>query len=190
MRHLSPGNKMSTRSQKGLSFETLPTRIKDKCGRVIEVRAYEAADYESLKAMYDTFEPKGLEAGLPPGDDQAGLRWLQHVTSGLFNILALYKGSVIGHCAIDLCHAPSCPEYLIFVQKSFRDHGIGTRLSEVMKEVAKETGCEKVWLTVRTADTRAINVFKKVGFEFCGGIEIERDMELDLKQAKVSCSLS
>jgi RimJ/RimL family protein N-acetyltransferase len=179
---------MSTGLQKGLSFETLPTRIKDKCGRVIEVRAYEAADYESLKAMYDAFEPKGLEAGLPPTDDQARLGWLQHVTSGFFNLLALHKGRVIGHCAVDLCRARSCPEYLIFVQKSFRDHGIGTALSEVMKEVAKEAGCEKVWLTVRTANTRAINVFKKVGFKFCGGIEIERVMELDLKLAKVSCN--
>ncbi len=181
---------MTTDSQKGLSFETLPTRIKDKCGRVIEVRAYEAADYEGLKAMYDTFEPKGLEAGLPPEDDQARVRWLQHVTSSLFNLLALHKGRVIGHCAIDLGRAPSCPEYLIFIQESFRDHGIGTRLSEVMKEVTKEAGCEKVWLTVRTANTCAINVFKKVGFEFCGGIEIERDMELNLKRAKVSSSLS
>jgi ribosomal protein S18 acetylase RimI-like enzyme len=54
----------------------------------------------------------------------------------------------------------------------------------VVKGVAQEAGCEKVVLTVRTANTRAIKVFKKVGFAFTTGIEVERDMELELKPTK------
>lgn len=180
-------DEMNCAGQKGLRFEGLPTQIKDRRGRLILVRAYEAQDFEGLKEMYDTFEPKGLESGLPPPDDQARLRWLNCVVSDLFNVLAVYKGLVIGHIALDLSCAPSCPEYLIFIKKGFRNCGIGTALSMVMKEVAKEAGCEKVVLTVRTANTRAVKLFKKVGFVFTDGIEVERDMELNLKQAKTSC---
>jgi ribosomal protein S18 acetylase RimI-like enzyme len=53
-----------------------------------------------------------------------------------------------------------------------------------MKKVAKEAGCEKVVLTVRTANRRAIKVFEKVGFGFCSGIDACRDMELQVKSAK------
>jgi RimJ/RimL family protein N-acetyltransferase len=179
-------DEMNCAGQKRSRFESLPTQIKDRRGRLILVRAYEAPDFEGLKEMYDTFEPKGLESGLPPPDDQARLTWLNYVVSDLFNVLAVYKGRVIGHSALDLSCAPSCPEYLIFIQKGFRNCGIGTTLSMVMKEVAKDAGCEKVVLTVRTANTRAVRVFKRVGFVFTDGIEVERDMELNLKQAKTS----
>ena len=175
---------MSRVGQKRLSFRSLPTQITDRRARLIQVRAYEASDLEGLKEMYDSFEPKGLESGLPPPDDQARLKWLNYVVSTLFNVLAIYKGRVIAHSALDLSCTPSCPEYLIFIRKGFRNCGIGTAVTTVMKEVAQEAGCEKVVLTVRTANTRAIKVFKKVGFAFTTGIEVERDMELELKPTK------
>ena len=179
-------DEMSHAGQKRLKFESLPAQFKDRQGRLIKFRAYEATDFEGLKEMYDTFEPKGLESGLPPLDDQARLRWLNCVISELFNVLAVYKGQVIGHSALDLACAPSCPEYLIFIKKEFRNCGIGTAFSLVMKSVSKEAGCEKVVLTVRTANTRAVKVFKKVGFVFTDEIEVERDMELNLKEDKTS----
>ena len=170
--------------QKELAFGCLPLLIEDKRGRLIQIRAYENGDFEALREMYDTFEPKGLESGLPPPDNQARLKWLSYVVSTLFNVLAIYNGRVIAHSALDLACTPSCPEYLIFTRKGFRNCGIGTAVSMVVKEVAQEAGCEKVVLTVRTANTRAIKVFKKVGFAFTTGIEVERDMELELKPTK------
>ncbi|MBW1744305.1 MAG: GNAT family N-acetyltransferase [Deltaproteobacteria bacterium] len=175
---------MSGTGKRELAFRSLPTQIRDKRGRLYQVRAYEAGDFEDLKEMYDSFEPKGMECGLPPPDDQVRLKWLGYVTSELFNVLATHKNKVVGHCALDLSCSPRCPEYLIFIRKGFRDRGIGTALSEVMKELADEAGCEKVVLTVRTANRRAIKVFERGGFVFCGGIEAERDMELPLKPRK------
>lgn len=175
---------MSRTGQKRLSFRSLPTQITDRHARLLQVRAYEASDFGGLKEMYDSFEPKGLESGLPLPDDQARLKWLNYVVSSLFNVLAIYNGRVVAHSALDLSCMPSCPEYLIFIRKGFRNCGIGTAVTTVMKEVAQEAGCEKVVLTVRTANTRAIKVFKKVGFAFTTGIEVERDMELGLKPTK------
>ena len=167
-----------------MAFQCLPTQIRDKQGRLYQVRAYEASDFEDLKEMYDAFEPKGAECGLPPPNDRVRLKWLHHVVTDLFSVLAVHKHRVVGHCALDLSCSPSCPEYLIFIRQGFRDRGIGTALSGVMKQLAKEAGCEKVILTVRTANTRAIKVFEKTGFVFCGKIEAERDMELHMKRRK------
>jgi GNAT superfamily N-acetyltransferase len=177
---------LSGTGQKGLAFRCLPVHIEDKRRRRMEIRAYEAVDFEALQAMYDTFEPKGLECGLPPPNDQVRLRWLRYVVSELFNVLALHKGVVVGHCALDLTCGSLCPEYLIFIQKGFRNIGIGTALLSVIKKVAEEAGCEKIVLTVRTANRRAIKVFEKAGFAFCNGIEPCRDMELKVKPGKTS----
>lgn len=177
---------MGTAGRKQWLFRTLPTQIHDKRRRLIHVRAYEDKDFVGLKGMYDTFEPKGLESGLPPPNDQVRLKWLNYLISDLFNILATYKGQIIGHIALDLSCTPSCPEYLIFICKGFRNCGIGTGLSILMKAVAEESGCEKVVVTVRTANTRAIRVFEKVGFVFCGEIERDREMELHLRPRKTT----
>ncbi|MDY6950538.1 MAG: GNAT family N-acetyltransferase [Thermodesulfobacteriota bacterium] len=154
--------------------------MKDKGGRSVHVRAYEASDFEALRKMYDDYDPKGLECGLPPPDDQVRLRWLNHMVSELFNVLALYRGRVIGHAALAFSDSCLCPEYLVFIQKGFRDSGIGTVLSQTMKKVAEEAGCEKILLTVRTANRRAIRVFERVGFGFLDGIQPCRDMALEL----------
>jgi RimJ/RimL family protein N-acetyltransferase len=166
-----------------LAFQCLPVQIKDTSGRPIKIRAYKASDFEALREMYDSFDPKGLECGLPPSNDQVRLKWLNYVVSELFNVMAIHQGHVIGHSGLDLRCSPLCPEFFIFIQEGFRNLGIGTALSGVMKKVAEEAGCEKVVLTVRTANRRAIKVFEKVGFGFCSGIDACRDMELQVKSA-------
>jgi RimJ/RimL family protein N-acetyltransferase len=158
--------------------------MKDTRGRVIKIRAYEDSDYKDLKEMYNNFEPKGLEAGLPPPDHKTRHEWIDQMVSSFLNILALHRGRVIGHAALDIPDVHACPEYLIFIEKGFRCCGIGTRLSEIMKDVARDTGCKKVWVTVRTANTIAIRVFKKVGFEFVGHIDIQREMEMIIRRSK------
>lgn len=188
MTELGVLDEMGPAEQNRLRHKCLPTQFHDRRGRLIEMRVYEISDFESLKEMYDTFEPMGLECGLPPYDDQTRLRWLNDLASDLFNVLAVYEGRVIGHSATDLSITSSCPEHLIFIRKGFRNCGIGTALSALMKEVAQEAGCKKVVLTVRTANTRAIRVFKKVGFVFTDGIQAERNMELDLRRTKTSCT--
>ncbi|MCP4666984.1 MAG: GNAT family N-acetyltransferase [Deltaproteobacteria bacterium] len=155
--------------------------MKDEQGRIIEIRPYKDADYENLRKMYDDFEPKGLEAGLPPPDKNTRHKWIGQMVSCLCNVLALHRGRVIGHAALDISHVHDFSEYLIFIKQGFRDCGIGTRLSEIMKEAARDAGCRKIWLTVRTGNTCAIRVFKKVKFEFTGDIGVEREMELIIK---------
>ena len=166
------------------SCKILPSQIRDRQGRLIKIRAYTDSDYKGLKEMYDNFEPKGLEAGLPPPDDKTRHEWIDQMVTSFFNVLAFHKARVIGHAALDLKDLHACPEYLIFIKKAFRHLEIGTRLSEIMKQLARDAGCKRVWLTVRTGNTIAIRVFKKVGFEFVGDIDIQREMELVIKKSR------
>jgi GNAT superfamily N-acetyltransferase len=159
-----------------------PVQMRDGQGRLIKIRAYEKKDYQNLKAMYDGFDPKGLEAGLPPIDEKIRREWIDKLVSSFFNVLALHRGRVIGHATLALSDVNACPEFLIFIKKKFRYCGIGTRLSEIMKGVARDAGCEKVWLTVRTGNAIAVKVFKKVGFDFVGSIDIQREMEFVIRQ--------
>ena len=58
--------------------------MKDTKGRLIKIRAYEDSDYKGLKELYDSFEEKGLEAGLPPVDKKIRHAWIDHMVSSLF----------------------------------------------------------------------------------------------------------
>ncbi|MBW1730672.1 MAG: GNAT family N-acetyltransferase [Deltaproteobacteria bacterium] len=164
------------------SRTSFPIRFKDKKGRSIVIRPYERTDHDKLQEMYDYFEPKGLEAGLPPPEDNVRHHWLQTVTSSFFNLIALHRDQVVGHAALDLWDPSLCPEYLIFILQGFRNCGLGTAMSEIMRDMAQDSGCKKIWLTVRSANTCAIRVFKKVRFRFRGGIDIDREMELIIRQ--------
>lgn len=161
-----------------------PDCMTDSLGRIIIFRAYEESHYEGVKEMYDLFEPKGLEAGLPPANDEIRRKWIDMMLSSFFNIVAIHKDFVIGHAALDTLFEKSSPEYLIFIKKEFRHCGIGTRLSEIIKKMAKNVGCKRVWVNVRMGNAIAIKVFKKVGFRFVGGIDIQREMELSIELPK------
>ncbi len=166
------------------SSKALPSQMKDVRDRFIEIRAYVNSDHKDLKEMYDGFEHKGLEAGLPPPNKNTRHEWIDQMVASFFNVLALHRARVIGHAALDISDVHDCPEYLIFIKDGFRHCGIGTKLSKIMKEVARDSGCRKVWLNVRTGNSIAIRVFKKVGFEFVGEIDIQREMELIIKKAR------
>lgn len=155
-----------------------PVKYKDGKGRSILIRPYTDEDFAGLKKMYDSFEPKGIEAGIPPVEAQTRDKWLRSIVSNFYTILATYRGRIIGHAGLDLSNPDLCPEYLIFIKQGFRDCGIGTFMTKLMKKLAHQSGCKKIWLTVRSANTRAIRVFEKAQFQFKGGIDIQREMEL------------
>ena len=156
--------------------------MKDIQGRVISIRAYTDSDYKGLKEMYDGFEPMGIEAGLPPANEKIRLAWIDQMVSSFFNIIAAHRKLIVGHAALDKIDCKGCPEYLIFIRKEYRHCGVGTKMSEIMKQVAKSVGYNRVWLNVRTGNAIAVRVFKKVGFRFVGEIDIQREMELVIKK--------
>ncbi len=161
--------------------KTIPSVIRDKLGFDVLIRGYQDEDYSGLMTVYDHFEPKGVAMVLPPHDKGVRRKWVDDIINTFFNIIALYQNKIIGHTAIDLFRTKVSPEYMIFMHQDFRNRGIGTQLTLTVKKICKELGCRQEWLTVSSHNTRAINVFKRVGFRFRGPIGSEREMVLDLK---------
>lgn len=170
--------------------EILPYVMRDRLGLDVEMREYRIEDHPAIRTMYDDFEPKGLAMGLPPPDDGVRKRWVDDVVTAFYNFIALREQKIIGHAAIDVVRTKASLEYLIFLHQDFRGRGIGTEFSLTVKKICKKLGCRQVWVTVSSANTRAINMFKTVGFKFRGPIGVEREMELDLtrKARKKKCS--
>jgi ribosomal protein S18 acetylase RimI-like enzyme len=54
----------------------------------------------------------------------------------------------------------------ITVQADYQNLGIGTALSNHLLAIAKMKELRKVWLMVNTENDKAIQLYKKAGFEF------------------------
>jgi len=63
------------------------------------------------------------------------------------------------------------------VRSDFRDIGIGKAMMDYMIDWAKKNGYEKISLSVFSTNKRAINLYKKFGFEIEGAKK--REIKID-----------
>jgi RimJ/RimL family protein N-acetyltransferase len=150
--------------------------IKDKRGRTVFLRPYEAGDFKGLSEMYDEFEPKGKAMGLPPAQEENRHTWMAGIVEEWFNIVALFENRIVGHAALDIEVTGNTREFMIFVHQDYQNNGIGQALTFSMLDVAKVMNCKEVWVVVDNLNRIAITVFKKAGFSFASEPDIERLM--------------
>jgi RimJ/RimL family protein N-acetyltransferase len=163
------------------NFSKIPCLIKDKLGVNIRIRAYQVEDYPRLIDMYDRFEPKRIAMGLPHSDKKLRDNWIDCILSSFFNTVAICQNKIIGHAAIDILRNKSSPEYMIFLDQDFRNRGIGTSQTMIIKKICEEFGCKQIWVAITCHSMLGIKLFKKLGFKFTGTIGPEREMVLKLK---------
>lgn len=152
----------------------------DKSGRAVELSFGTWADLQALIDMYERFNPKAITQGLPPIDDTARHAWIKRLLGGGENFLAWQDGLIIGHASLIVDHDDEQGEYVIFVNQTFRNAGLGTELTLMSVERARQLGLKSIWLTVEALNFRAVKLYKKVGFVFCDAGERERTMVLAL----------
>ena len=155
-----------------------------KCGTPLALRFYQhdGDDYRLLTEMYQGFEPKEQSQGLPARLEQQREGWLRYMANKGINLLAIMEGKVVGHAALFEMEHGLRYEYLIFVHQDYQDRGVGTALTEMIKELAQEMGFDQIWLTVAAINRKAIHVYQKVGFCIVGPRDFECVMMLPLKQ--------
>ena len=158
--------------------------IKDKRGSPFVIRLYQDddRDHTALTELYRKFEPKELSQGLPPRLEQKREAWLKYVVHEGINLLAIMDDKVVGHAALfEMEHGKSC-EYLVFIHQDYQNRGIGTALTQLMRELVHEMGYSQIWLTVEARNFKAIHVYEKFGFCFVGSRDIECVMMLTLQE--------
>lgn len=159
--------------------EELSERI-DKLGNRFLVGEIEQDSCEPLREMYDGFSRTDLNQGLPPPDEKIRHQWIQTLLKSANNFVAWNGGKVIGHSSLIAEMQKRDAEFIIFVSEIYRSRGIGTELTLLAVNKAKELGLNNIWLTVESFNFRAIGLYQKVGFRLSGEAERERIMVLKL----------
>ena len=86
-------------------------------------------------------------------------------------LVAEFNGEIVGNASIERNRTPRFAhraELSIVVKRDFWGKGIGSRFMEHLISFAKESGVEILYLEARRDNVRAINLYKKFGFESIG----------------------
>ncbi|WP_411967464.1 N-acetyltransferase family protein [Haloferax sp. YSSS75] len=177
---------MSTRSYSDAvadPYDAPPLSFTDKEDRTIEVRPYEGSDeeMEALVEMYDSFDPADRAQGIPPGREDRIRDWLDNILDDdCLNVVAWDGDEVAGHAT--LVPDGDAYELAIFVHQTYQRSGIGTRLIKALLGHGRESGVEKVWLTVERWNRAAVNLYQNVGFETSDTESFELEMTIRLNE--------
>ena len=116
-----------------------------------------------------TFGEEGLPFGVE--DEKKYIKSLENSTSSVM-FLAKYDGQIIGDASFSSSPRERIKhrgELAVSVVKAYWGQGIGSRLMENIIDFAKNVaGCEIIHLQVKSDNERAINLYKKYGFEKIG----------------------
>lgn len=139
----------------------------------MEIRRAKAADAHAIYlAQREIAQTPGVFCSEPSELSEQGviktIETLAKAHAGIF-LVAEKEGQIVGHAFIEplrlksICHVA---ELSIVVHEGWQERGIGTALMHHIIDWAKyfsET-IEKIELSVRASNTRAIALYKKMGF--------------------------
>lgn len=136
----------------------------------IDLRRYRSSDARGLAAAIDAvcaegrwmhtarFEPTpAWEYALSHPDD----------TSHLL-LVACHEDEVVGWCRVFPGGEDGSAVVGIGLLKPYRDRGVGTQMLGTAIDWARQQGLQRLVLTTRSDNARAIHVFRKYGFQETG----------------------
>jgi RimJ/RimL family protein N-acetyltransferase len=136
----------------------------DKDGLTFTLGRAFIEDRPRIEEMYDGPHGNTSFQGLPPPGPEARSAWIAHLVEGAITICAWLEGKVVGHASLFVDREERDAEFLLFVAQPFRNRGLGTRLTMMALDCARELSLKQVWLTVEVYNFRAASVFEKCGF--------------------------
>lgn len=154
---------------------------KDRKGPLFCLGQASENDGPSLRDMYDGFRPKAVAQGLPPEGEEQRRIWVENLLENAENLLAWLDDRVVGHCALIPDLERGDAEYIIFVDKPFRNRGLGTALTLRALNRARELELKLIWLSVAVTNFPAIRLYQKFGFLFVVHEGLDRTMHLTLE---------
>ncbi len=135
---------------------------------LILIRQATAEDaLQLVEAEKEIAQEAGYFCSQPSELNERDTRQTIESSQGIY-LVAEKKGSLVGHAFLEvlglksLCHVA---QLNIVVHKGYQGHGIGTLLmKELIKWAKQSETVEKIELSVRTCNLRAIALYKKMGF--------------------------
>jgi RimJ/RimL family protein N-acetyltransferase len=147
--------------------------VKLKDGRTAALDWLKAEDLpEVVKALNSVIrEGKYLFMNKEITDMEEERRWFERgAETGMRYLVARLDGKVVGGASLHprTDKRAHVAEYGIFIREGYRNLGLGTILTKVFVEIARESDLEILQLSVYAANMRAFHVYKKCGYRECG----------------------
>lgn len=135
----------------------------------INIRFAESKDAEQISKLYEGWEE--FQGILPP--ELLQLESTEEISNSINNpksikkyIIAESKDNILGVCYIDISFISLKTVRIsyMFVNKEFRNKGIGSLLVDKVIDYAKTNNIKKIWLWTQVELTPAIKLYEKKGF--------------------------
>ncbi len=142
----------------------------------VKFRPEQSGDTEMLWKMFSTLSKESVSNLLPPFTRERVESWTSNINSNeVLAIVAVIgeKGDqqIIGDASLKFNLQKALKhkaELGITVHDDYQNMGIGTALLNHLIKIARMKKLRKVWLQVSIHNDRAINMYKKAGFEIEG----------------------
>jgi RimJ/RimL family protein N-acetyltransferase len=147
-------------------------RITLKDGRTVNVRPITPDDREGLTEMHATMSPEALRWGMPPYTPENIQRRMDRLPNSIA-LAAEHGGRIVGHATINKQTHPrrrGVSGYNIYLHQDYHDAGLGTAMTAIILQEARDQGLHKVNLEVVAENTIAVHVYEKTGFKIEGRI--------------------
>ncbi len=105
-------------------------------------------------------------------------KWFERSTKdGMLYLTARVEGKMVGGASIHprTEKRSHVAEFGIYIRDGYRNLGLGTTLTLMFIDIAKEHGFEILQLSVHATNERAFHVYKKCGYKECG--RLTRDVK-------------
>ncbi|RLI75619.1 GNAT family N-acetyltransferase [Archaeoglobales archaeon] len=140
--------------------------ITDRKGNLILIRPYNhERDKVKLIDMYATFSPDNRCLGLPPTTTTAIENWIEFLVNHGFNVVAEHDRRIVGHLVIVPTKDCKKVDLTIFIHQDYQNRGIGQEMMKIIIDYCRKKGFEGVMLVTERTNSRAIHVYKKLGFQ-------------------------
>ncbi|MFW9995222.1 MAG: GNAT family N-acetyltransferase [Candidatus Odinarchaeota archaeon] len=142
----------------------------------VKIVEYEKKLLTAVIEMYRQFDDRVLDYALPPYTPDKIRRYLFTHDEDWFNYLAVSSDQIVGHLQVhrftDVRRSHVC-EFFIYIHQDYHDLGIGKTMIMQMIERARKKKVKKIKLACFADNERAINVYKKMGFQIEARLEKE-----------------
>lgn len=157
------------------------TAFTAKNGETLRFRPEKSSDTEMLWAMFSTLSEASVSNLIPPFTRERIESWTSNIDyNEVLAIVAVIeeKGMrrIVGSASLKFNSQEVFKhkaELGITVHDNYQNLGIGTALLNHLLTIARMKKLKKVWLMVNTGNDKAIQLYKKAGFEIEGTMRKE-----------------
>ncbi|MGD8506432.1 MAG: GNAT family protein [Candidatus Bathyarchaeota archaeon] len=148
-------------------------KVKLKDGREVILRLMAIDDKERLLEMFSSMSKEALRWSMAPYTREVIERWVKNIQN-LIPLVAEHDNLMIGYAGIMKLPHPRLKgngDLAMYIHQDFQGVGLGTIMTELLVNLAKEHGMHRVGLYVIADNKIAIHLYKKLGFEVEGNMK-------------------